>query len=86
MGAKKQNKSRRKVKVAKRRKARRPKFKVDVVEAARTANLIRAVLIFASCGVDLFATGQHSDPRMNFTLADIKQQYPWLAEISKVFR
>ncbi len=41
---------------------------------------------FHGCGVDLFATGQHSDPRMRLTLADIKAQYPWLAEIGKVFR
>lgn len=88
MGAKKQNKSRRKVKVARRRKARRrgdaDAFKQ--LEPSQLHKLVNAVSILHGCGVDLFATGHHPDPRMNLTLADIKAQYPWLAEIGKVFR
>lgn len=53
--------------------------------------------LLAAVGVDIlrplchwlrFASdsSQHIDPRMNLSLADIKAQYPWLAEIGKVFR
>lgn len=83
MGAKKQIKSRRKTKAAKRRKARRHGKTLSYAEQVAAAMAIAAL---KKTGVDVLATGRQTDPRMNLTLQDIKAQYPWLAEIGKVFR
>lgn len=85
MGATKQNKSHRKVKTARRTRRIMRKNAHDRLDE-NLDKIVPAICTLHSCGVDVFASGIASDPRMNLTLGDIELMYPWLADIGKVFR